>query len=78
MGYWNNAHTLWKPKGTEKSWQRRTSRWSVTPRTQNMSSTRDNCRAPIRRALQVCQALLTNSKKNDILGLKSSNKHINQ
>ena len=35
----------------------------VTPRTQSMNSTRDNSRAPIRRALQVYQALLTISKK---------------
>jgi hypothetical protein len=50
---------------------------TVTPRTQSMNSTHDNSRAPIRRALQVCQALLTNIYKNDILGLKSPNKHIN-
>ena len=49
----------------------------VTPRTQSMSSTRDNGRAPIMCALQVCQALLTNSKKNNILDIKSPNKHIN-
>ena len=55
----------------------KTLRLTVTSRTQSMSSTRDNGRTPIRRALQVCQALLTNSKKNDILGLKSPNKHIN-
>ena len=34
----------------------------VTPRTQSMSSTRDNDRTPIRRALQVCQALQIDSK----------------
>ena len=50
----------------------------VMSRTQSLSSPRDNGRAFIRRALQVCQALLTNSKKNDIIGLKSPNKHINQ
>ena len=38
-----------------------------------MSSTRDNSRTPIKRALQVCQALLINSKKNNILDIKSPN-----
>jgi hypothetical protein len=36
----------------------------VTPQTQSMSSTRDNRHTPIRRALQVCQALLTDSNNN--------------
>ena len=44
----------------------------VTPRTQNISSTRDNRRTPVRRALPVCQALLTDSR-NNIFDIKSPN-----
>ena len=44
----------------------------VTPRTQSMSSTHGNRHTPIKRALQVCQALQTDSK-NNILDIKSPN-----